>query len=174
MKIGNPSNYYVQVSADSWQEPPETAALYDGIFTVKLNVLVEVRFVPDATEAGPPWRRETLPPDDEDFSTTAQVRTYEIVTSSYAVTPNAELAGTVERIGTGDEPGTAFYVSPQEFSGFQAELEALTDIASDSNPTIHRDEILDRGVIRFIEDKVLGSGLLRGRHPHALGRSEPS
>jgi hypothetical protein len=85
--------------------------------------------------------------------------------ASYAVTPNAALAGRTEQTGTPEFPANIFYVDPDEFAEFTRELTALSEIASDGNPELQRDELIDRSVIRFIDDRVLGSPLLTPEAP---------
>jgi hypothetical protein len=170
VKLGHPSNYFVQVFPSAWLEEPGTAPLYEGIYSVRLNAVLPVLFVPDASAVGPPWRPELLPTGEADLRTAEQVRAYEIMTASYTVTPHPALAGTTDRFAFGTMPCTVFYVSPAEYAGYAAELEELAEIASDANPRLRRDDLLDRAVIRFVDRQVLGSPLLAPLDADTVGK----
>lgn len=166
MKIGFPPNYYVQVFPDSWDQYAEQADLYEGIITFSLNLVLSVRFIPDVSASAPPWRLDLLPEDSSAFTTPEQAREYEVLTSAFSVTPNATLAGQVEPVGD----NLVFYVTPEAFASYQEELDKLTDIASDSVPSVRRDDILDRGVIRFVDGTVLEEPRVLARRGTAVGR----
>ncbi len=166
MKIGFPPNYYVQVFPDSWDQDPEVAELYEGIITLSLNLVLPVRFVPDVSASAPPWRPDLLDDDSPAFTTPRQAREYQVLTSAFSVTPNPALAGQVEAVGD----NLVFYVTPEEFTTYQEELDKLTDIASDSVPTVRRDDLLDRAVIRFVDGTVLREPRVLARRGTAVGR----
>ena len=174
MKIGHPPNYYVQVFPDSWEEDPETALLFDGIITLSLNVVLKVRFIPDVTEAGPPWRADLLEDKNLEFTTPRQAREYDVLTSAISVTPNAALAGQVEEISSPNGDSIVFYVTPTEFATYEAELMELTDIASDAIVSVRRDDVLDRAVIRFVDERVLEEPRVKARRGEAVGRTTAS
>ncbi|GIE84738.1 hypothetical protein [Actinoplanes regularis] len=171
VKIGNPANYTVQVFPDEWEaESPEEEARFAGIFSVALNLHGLITFVP-GVPADPPPLAAARPPREDEFTTAAEVRWCELLNSPYSVTPDDTRAGTVGEVGSEESPATVFYVTGEEFAAFTTELWELAEIASGGNPRVRRDELLDRAVIRFIEDRVVGSGRLRPEHAASLGRA---
>jgi hypothetical protein len=133
-----------------------------------------VRFIPDAAEAGPPWRFDLLEDENLEFTTPRQVRAYNVLTSAISVTPNAALAGQVQEISSPNGDSIVFYVTTAEFATFEAELLKLTDIASDSIPSVRRDDVLDRAVIRFVDERVLEEPRVKARRGEAVGRTTAS
>ncbi|MCI4065027.1 hypothetical protein MRQ36_21665 [Micromonospora sp. R77] len=177
MKIGNPANYYVRVWARSWDEEPEQAALYEGIYSFDLNEVVSVSFVPAVTTPRP-WSLDDLPGDISEFTTSEQVRVYELLGTEYSVTPDETRAGTEEQFDwpyDWDAPlppphPTVFYVTPEEFARLSADLEALSDIAGKLHSFVRREEVVDHEVVRFIERRILDSPLLAPASARAIGR----
>ena len=177
MKVGSSPNYHVRVRARSWDEPAEKAELYDGLYTVDLNEVVSLSFVPSPAAARP-WSVHDLPADIADFTSADQVRLFELLTSPYSVVPDQARAGTEEQFdwpfdwpdtGTPPRP-TIFYVTPEAFAGLAADLDALSDIAGNVHSVVRRADVVDHGVVRFIEDRILSSPLLTPESAHAVGR----
>ena len=175
MKVGSSANYNVRVRARAWDETAEQAALYDGIYTVDLNEVVSISFVPDAAR---PWSVDDLPADIADFTTAAQVRVLELLSAPYSVTPDHGRAGTQEQLDwpfdwpdPGEPPRpTIFYVSPDEFARYAADLDALSRIAGSVHSVVRRIDVADHDVVRFIESRILESPLLTPASAGALGR----
>ena len=170
MKIGFSPDYYVQVFPDGWEEDPADAELWDGIVTVLLNTVLRVRFVPDVSASGPPWRA-TIPAAQAQLDTVDGVREYAVVTSRYVVTPNERQAGRVEQIREPERLRLVFYVTHDEFTTFAAELADLAEIASDAVPELRRGELLDRAVVRFLDERVLGDPRVLEERGDAVGRA---
>ncbi|MCI4065026.1 hypothetical protein MRQ36_21660 [Micromonospora sp. R77] len=177
MKIGNPANYYVRVRARSWDEDPEQAALYAGMYAFDLNQLVRVSFVPVVT-APRPWSLDHLPADITEFTTPQQARVHELLLTDYSVTPDDERAGTAEQFdwpfdwtdpATRPRP-TVFYATSDEFDRLSADLEKLSDFAGELHSLVQRSEVLDHEVVRFIERRILDSGLLTPDSANSIGR----
>lgn len=179
MKMGSSTNYTVRVRRRDWDEPPEQAAIYGDIYTFDLNQVVSVSFVP-APGSPRPWSVDDLPADIADFTTADQARILEILTAAYSVTPDAERAGTQERFPWpfdwphSDEPEprpTTFYVSPDEFVRYVADLDTLAEIAGSVQSLRRRAEVVDHAAVRFVEDRILNSPLLAPLHARAVGRT---
>ncbi|MCI4065025.1 hypothetical protein MRQ36_21655 [Micromonospora sp. R77] len=177
MKIGTPANYYVRVRARSWDEEPEQAALYEGMYSFDLNQLVWVSFVPAVTIPRP-WSLGDLPGDISEFTTSEQVRVYELLGTAYSVTPDETRAGTEEQFDwpyDWDAPlppphPTVFYVTPEEFDRLSADLDALSEIAGNVHSVVRRSEVLDHEVVRFIERRILDSPLFSPPNARSIGR----
>lgn len=162
MKIGNPPDYFVRVGEEADEQYDDVAPLYRGILSLDLNYLVSVDFVPDLTDVGPPWRGWVFGPVEDDFSTPQQARLAKLLGARYAVTPNAERAGTEDGFSWSwtdepAEPGTVFYVSPEEFDELTADLIDLAEIAGGVHSPVRHSAVADRPVVRFVESRVLAS-----------------
>ncbi|MFC4145228.1 hypothetical protein ACFO0M_03065 [Micromonospora mangrovi] len=177
MKIGNPANYYVRVRARSWDEEPEQAALYEGMYSFDLNQLVRVSFVPAVT-APRPWSLDDVPTDISDFTTAQQARVHELLLTDYSVTPDDERAGTADQFdwpfewtdpATRPRP-TVFYVTADEFDRLSSDLEELSDVAGELHSFVRRSEVLEHEVVRFIERRILDSPLLTPDSANSIGR----
>jgi len=177
VKVGSSANYTVRVRARSWDEPAEKAGLYDGLYTFDLNQVVSLSFVPGPAAARP-WSVDDLPADIADFTSADQVRLLELLTSPYSVTPDQARAGTEEQFDwpfdwpdTGEPPRpTIFYVTPEAFAGYAADLDALSDIAGNVHSVVRRADVADHVVVRFVEDRILSSPLLSAESARAVGR----
>jgi hypothetical protein len=175
MKIGTPVNYYVRVGSEAWSAAPEDAARYAGTYEVDLNRLVVITFVDDVSEFGPPWTDAPLPPPEQELTDPGQIRLATLLGGRYVVTPNDALAGGADRF---EKPwgrprsrdGIVFYVTAAQFAELRADLESLWDLAGNVHSTARRDELLDRPVIQFIEDRVLVPQWLFPDDAAAIGR----
>jgi hypothetical protein len=180
MKIGTPANYYVRVRPSSWEDTPEREHLHRGSYAVTLNMLLTIAFIDDLSPLGPPWREDTLPPEDDgDLVDPDMVRLLELLQSSYVVTPNETLAGKVEEFhrpwGFEDRTrGVVFYTGRAEFAPLLDDLAALADTpAGNVHSVVRRDAVLDHPAIRFIEDNVLTSPLLHPDDADSAGLTQP-
>lgn len=169
MKIHNEANYLVQVFPAAWEQADERRPLYDGIFTLALNIPVQVTFVPDLGGTEPPWPPGQDLPSAE-LTTPGQVRWDELLAASYAVTPNASRASEVIQMGPPDAPTTIFFVQPDEFVEFRRELEDLAERTAE-RPLPRRNEVLDLNVMRFADEYVLGSSRLNPADAAIVGRT---
>lgn len=172
MKIGNMPNYLVQVFRDADSAEPNETALYEGMFTVILNIAVQISFVPGVNLDDPPWPAGQKPPIDE-LTTPAQARWNQLINGSYSVTPDAARAGTAEQFHSPDGVGTVFYVTPERFAVFSEELTSLSDLTGGPGESPVHDDLLDRDVIAFIDGTILESPYLTPAAASIVGRSAP-
>ncbi|KUL25034.1 hypothetical protein [Actinoplanes awajinensis] len=177
MKVGTPANYYVRVTFAGAEGPAEDAHLHRGSYAVALNFGPEIAFLDDLSGLGPPWSEANLPPEsDGELREPDLVRLLALLHSRYTVTPNAALAGRTERFtlpwGSADQPeGVVFYTSPAEFAVLLDDLEALAGTeAGKVHSGVRRDDVLGRPVIRFVEERVLGSPSWHPRDAKSVGR----
>jgi hypothetical protein len=175
VKVGPSSNYLVRVLREEW-ERPDRPELYRDVFEVTLNHAVTVMFVPDVSAVAPPWDAGRLPAGLDDLATVEEARLASVLFSSYAVTPNADLAGTVERLtsppGDGD-PALVRYVTPAEFERYLADLDRLNHVAGSLHQvTLRVDDLRDHEVIQFLEREVVAAPWLRAADARMLGRPE--
>jgi hypothetical protein len=183
MKPSLERDFRVSVTHQIWEELPETAEFYRGIYSVRLNYLVYIMFVPEL-EINPDNWPPVLPDNVDEVSSETEARLFTTALSDYTVTPNSLLAGTQEIISIpsfkGDmedsdldsKRGVVFYVSHQEFEAFSKELSALAD----QNPGVHDfvriSEIEEWEVAKFIVTKVIDSQYFSAGDLESLGRED--
>ena len=169
MKLGSRPDYFVQV----FRADDDPAEWYEDVFTVKLNGPLTITFVPYVDQDPPPWPADRDGPLDRPASPN-EARWLELVTSGYGVTPSTDRASRIEQVGPPDLRSTIFYVTPAEFDRFLPELHELAEQTDDvvSSPT--RAQVLDRAVVRFIDETILDSPHLRWHHADLVGRPRPA
>lgn len=178
-KVGPKRDYPVGVRPYVWEES-DNPAPYEGIFTMSLNVWMGVVFVPAMSGPAAQWDAGILPEDLGDVATPEQGRLSEALFASYVVTPNDSLAGQRERftlpadwVGPEEDPadagGVVWYVSGDEFAGFQRELDELSETCGGLNRGRPVSQLREGyAVVRFVEREIVHSGLLRPRDAHLL------
>lgn len=175
MKPGPHADYPIQVYPQSWEEDSLRAPHYQGVYSMVLNYIVEVAFVPDVSAAAPPWGGRQLPANVDEVSTPEQARLAAVLLAKYAVTPNDARAGDVEcaRWPPHEGPigdGWIRYVSAVEFARYAAELDRLSEIVSSRFPDKTVSDLRDYEVVRFIEREVVAAPWLQPRDAAMLGR----
>jgi hypothetical protein len=175
MKVAPTADYPVQVLRQEWEEPPDAAAWYAGIFTVTLNYHVDVAFVPDVSAVAPPWDDHLLPADVDEIETAQQARVATVLFSPYVVTPNEARAGGDETFrwppDGSDAAQVVYYVTGEEFARYAANLDQLTVIAGGKASEPRVSELRDHPVVGFLERRVVASARLDPRHALLLGRT---
>jgi hypothetical protein len=175
MKPSPNADYPIQVYPQSWEEGSLRAPLYQGVFSMVLNYVVEVAFVPDVSAAAPPWVGRELPANLDEVSTPEQARLATALLAKYAVTPNDARAGDVAYVRwplaegpIGD--GWIRYVSAVEFARYAAELDRLSEIVSSRFPDKTVSDLRDYEVVRFIEREVVAAPWFAPSDAVMLGR----
>lgn len=175
-KVGPSANYYVRALPQAWDEDPDDAPYFDGIYSLDLNLTVGIAFVPDVSRHAPPWSADLMSADQV-VGTPDQARLYTAMTSRYTVTPNARLAGTDETftwlVPEMPEPvrRAVFYVTGDEFSRYTADIAALSESIGGVHSFVRVDQLRDHEVIRFVERRIVASPLLSPEHAWLLGRA---
>ena len=170
MKPSPQYDFTISVRRHSWEEEPEVAAWYEGIFEVTLNFTVNLMFVPALKRE--PWPPR-LPEDTDAVHTEQEARSIAISLSRYAATPDDSREGTEERFArdwSESGPGVVFYVTSQEFATFSEELARLAD----ERPSVHSgwkvSEIPQLAVTRWLLTRVLASPSVSAKDLRMLGR----
>jgi hypothetical protein len=144
-----------------------------------LNREVRILFVPDASAVAPPWDARLVPPDPLPLTTPTQARVLSVLHARYPVTPNATLAGTVERLDppAEGEPGipgrVVWYITPAEYDRYAGELAELLDIVSIDLPDRPVSELRGYAVVEFLRDHVADPSWLHPYDAMLLGRTTP-
>ena len=149
MKVSPRRDYPVGVRPMSAEAPAEVAGLYEGIYEVTLNNVVDVVFCPAVAA---PLRDDLLPRDVDEITDSTQARLVSILFSRYCVTPSEALAGKQERLPGG---AVVYYVAEADFAVYAAELRDLSGRYPDEAVT----ELTGHAVIRFLQDTVIPSPL---------------
>lgn len=186
MKARPTSNYPVRMVRETDEVPDSHARIYEGIYTVVLNETVRVAFVPDVSTVAPPWDRRLLPDDLDLVSTPEQARIEMVLFSSYAVTPNARLAGEVERVpdvqasanaegaaSAQSRPTWVRYVEPAQFDRMAAELPRLFEVVLSGFRHLRVNDLMEFEVVRFLTEEIVPAPWLNPYHATMLGRGEP-
>lgn len=169
------ADYPVRVRRRQWEEAASVADFYDGIFDVNLNSTVDIVFVPDVSSFAPPFEDADLPRDLDDVSGPDQARLAAVLFGTYVATLNAARSGTEERFtGSLDDPADAhrvvFFLAPDEFARYSAELDELSGRLGTLHPsgTVH--DLRDYEVIHFLERVVFTSPAFKPADAAILGR----
>jgi hypothetical protein len=175
MKVSPKTDYPVQVIREPEEHDGPEAALYAGIYLVLLNHEMPVYFVPDVSRLAPPWDGGVVSDGARSAATVEQARLSTVTFARYAVTPNPGRAAAVERFSvprsSGDTvSGVVFYVTPEEFDGYLADLEELSEVVWEPQPDKTVSQLREYAVIRFLEERVVASDRLEPRHAVLLGR----
>jgi len=142
----NPSlsnNFAVSVRHQIWEESPENTEFYQGIYSVTLNFLVNLMFVPEFERNLTNWP-PNLPENIDNVNSENEARLFTTAVSDYTVTPNSLLSGqeTItfvladEKVKNADltsDVRIVFYVSHDKFAIFNKELSMLAE----KTPGIH-------------------------------------
>lgn len=167
MKISPRADYPVGVRPRAWEEPPDAAPYYDGVFDVALNGMVTVTFVPDMSAYAPPFDAAALPDDLDQVSSVKQARLAAALLASYAVTPHPTRQGTTQQLPaigpTGEPPGpddiggVVFYVDPSRFAAVESDLVELSTRLGGRHPDATVSTLRTHPAIDLIESTVLTS-----------------
>lgn len=173
----------VSVRHQIWEEAPEVADFYQGIYSVTLNFLVTIMFVPEVERTTDNWP-PVLPENVDNVSTELEAKLFTIGLSDYTVTPNSLLAGQQELIHNSlvsedinnsdsvDKMGVVFYVSSQEFEVFSKELSVLAAQTPGVHDSIRISEIQNLELSKFILSSVIGSPHFAAGDLRVLGRED--
>lgn len=181
MKPSLSSDFTVSVRHQSWEEPPELAKFYQGIYSVTLNFLINVMFVPEFeinVNNSP-----ILPENVDNVSSEFEARLFTLCFSDYTITPNSFKKGQQELISlpsatedaknnnlTSDVRGI-FYVSPEEFATFSKELSALAEQTPGVHDYVKISEIENLKFAKYILSSVISSSYFQEKDKKILARN---
>ena len=161
MQVSPRSDYPVRVRRRGWDEAPKVAEHYEGVYDVTLNEMVTVTFVPDLGPRARPFDRSELPPDLDDITRPADARLEAVIFAGRAVTPDSARAGRHEKLPLPAwddepwaEPGTVFYVTPEEFARLAEDLDALSREHGAMNSDTPVSALRGHPVVDFVERLV--------------------
>lgn len=163
MKVRPRADYPVGVRPMSTEVPTKVADLYEGIYEVTLNNLVDILFCPavSVSVAGPVFYNDLLPHDLDEITTTTQARLATVLLSSYTITPNDALRGHQELLVHDDEAnvggGLVYYIAESEFEIYSSELRELSTQLGGLHSQVTVASLGNYAVIRFIRDIVVPS-----------------
>ncbi|HBE60740.1 MAG TPA: hypothetical protein DEG17_21685 [Cyanobacteria bacterium UBA11149] len=183
MKASLERDFTVSVRHQIWEELSEKYEYYRGIYSVNLNFLVTVMFVPGFEINEEQWP-PVLPENIDDVSSENEARLFTTALSDYTVTPQTRWAGKAEKIplpsGKEDgensdinlQTGVVFYVSDREFDVFSQELSALAQQTSGAHDSVKISEIKELEVSKFLLAKIVESPHFSTRDLKILTRED--
>lgn len=151
MKATPRQDFPIRVVSVRREHDAEHEDLFVDMYFVTLNEEILLEVVP-AVDLRTPW-----PPDLADVDSPAsadEARRAAIWFARYAVTPNAQRAGEVDRTLATD--GTVFFAAPAEFEALRAECEAIE--RDDARPLLS--DLGDSALATFLRERFLPSGQL--------------
>jgi hypothetical protein len=162
-------DFPVGVSAARNEHAAEYARAFAGIYTVTLNHAISIELVP-TVDRRPPWPPE-LPEDVDCPASSDEARRTAIRLARYAVTPDAQRAGGVERLPAELDAGVVFFVELAEFDALIAECEALEQRFSGPHDAVPVSTLGTSRLARLLHERVLASGQLSAYELGVLGRA---
>ncbi len=160
------------LSTDAEDEDDAIQSIYHGIYDVRLNFTVHLAFVPDLQRGNGPW--PPLRPTERQANSPRAARITAVESSSYAVTPDAQRAGQTEVITLPRRSGdptqkVLFYVTPEAFAQFSAELAPLAAEWSGVHSYRPVSQLQDYTFVQWITTTLLPSPHLKPYHRQLLG-----
>ncbi|MBW4601613.1 MAG: hypothetical protein KME29_19080 [Calothrix sp. FI2-JRJ7] len=180
MKPSLSSDFTVSVRHQSWEEPPEVAEFYQGIYSVTLNFLVNVMFVPEFEINVN--NSLIFPENIDNVSSEAEARLFTLCFSDYTITPNSLKKGQQEIITLASAAENSkdtnlisdvrviFYVSPEEFALFSKELSPLAEQTSGVHDYVKISEIENLKFAKYILSSVISSSCFQEKDKKILAR----
>jgi hypothetical protein len=187
MKLGFRRDFAVQVRHEEGDQPVKSEAVfYRGIFSLTLNQVITILFIPSFPRTAETWPPTILPGVDEVQSET-EARLYITDSADYVVTPDANRAGQQEVIpipavppeqlaemGLAFEIGArqvvVFYVTPSQFARFHGELPVIGEQTHSIRHFVRVSTVTDFECIRFIQHDIIESPYFSDDHLRIIGR----
>ncbi|BAZ15754.1 hypothetical protein NIES4071_76260 [Calothrix sp. NIES-4071] len=179
MKPSLSNNFTISVRHQIWEESPEFAEFYQGIYSVTLNFLVNIMFVPGFEINVNNWPPR-VPENIDNVSSKLEARLFTLFFCDYIVTPDQFRAGQQEVISLAsavedfDNSNLAsnvrvvFYVTPEEFTLFSKELHTLSEQTSGIHDYVRISEIDNLQFAKFILSSVINSQYLLAKDKEIL------
>ncbi|MGB0384333.1 MAG: hypothetical protein ACPGWR_05860 [Ardenticatenaceae bacterium] len=183
MKSGLNSDFRVQVRKQEDDEDRQFSKFYQGIFSVNLNYLVTITFIPEFTRTGKTWFLDI--PDNVDIVHSSQeARLFTAALSDIMVTPDDSRAGQEELIPIphppppipdfGPQMGVIFYVTAEQFTRFSQELAVIEEQTFSVYGSFAVSKLEHFECVQFILNKVITSEHFSEAHLTMLGRKRAS
>jgi hypothetical protein len=187
MKLGFKRDFAVQVRHQVDDEEEEWGAhFHQGIFSLTLNQLITILFIPSFPRTAETWPPTILPGVDQVQSET-EARLYITESADYVVTPDANRAGQQEvipipaatpeqvaEIGLGFYLGArqvvVFYVTPDQEARFHGELPVIGEQTHSIRHFVRVSKVTDFECIRFIQHDIIESPYFSDDHLSTIGR----
>ena len=187
MKLGFKRDFAVQVRHQERDEEEKWGAVfYRGIFSLTLNQLITILFIPSFPRTAETWPPTILEGVDQVQSET-EARLYATESADYVVTPDPFLAGQQEVIPMPPIPPeqlaemgvtfeirprqvVVFYVTHEQFARFEHELSLIAEQTYGIRHFVRVSKVTDFECIRFIENDIIESPYFSDDHLKLIGR----
>lgn len=178
MKSGLARDFTVRVTRQEDEEERQYSAFYSGIFSVDLNYLLSIMFIPEFKHDDANWSL-TIPNNVDQVRSMQEARLFTAALSEIIVTPDSSRAAREERFPqppplrsipeTLPRQGIIFYVTPEQFRSFSyelAEIEAQTFSVWGSFPV---SQLSHFECIQFITNHIITSAHLADEQRKLIG-----
>ncbi len=151
------ANFPVTITHQIWEEDLSVRNYFEGIYTVCLNHLVEISFIPDVSSIEPNNWSKYIKEDADDISSVVEARIQQIFLSRYSVSSHPLLIDEVytHKWGVNNVPESIiFYTNPHKLEVFLEELK----ICQESIPKQLGVKVLDishYNFVSFILEKIV-------------------
>jgi hypothetical protein len=165
MKVSPRADYPVDVRLMYWEVPTNVADLYEGIYLVTLNNIVDIQFCPAVSAVDPLIHKDLLPWNLDEITTTTQARLATVLLSRYTITPNDVFRGQQVQLVRDDEShvggGLVYYIAESEFEIYSSELRELNSRRGGRSSQVTVSSLGNYAVVRFLRDIVVPSPKFR-------------
>jgi hypothetical protein len=169
MKAPNRHDVLIGVTHARREHDPAYADALADLYTVTLNHAIAIEIVPavDRQRQWPP----ALPDDVDRPASPDEARRIAIRLARYAVTPDAQRAGSVERLPAEADGGVIFFVDPAEFDALVAECAALERGFTGIHDATPLSALGASCLAEFLRERFLPSGQLTAYELGLLDRA---
>jgi hypothetical protein len=173
MKPSPQYDFPISVRKQIWEEEPDVAPLYEGIFEVQLNFTISVMFIPAFEIRDRDWVQQ-VPENVDEISTELEARLITAAFSKYSVIPNNARAGTesrFQRLTLGiSEAGIIFYVTSEAFAIFSRELSNFAETLPAVHSSRRASEVANLEFVQFLVSQIVESNHFSPADLPILGR----
>lgn len=180
MKYGFPRDFAVRVRKQEHDEELSVAKFYRGIFSVTLNFLVEIMFIPEFSRQAERWSLD-IPDNVDVVHSTQQARLFTAALSEIIVTPDQSRAGQEELYPLAPplppipdvyaKKGVIFYVTPQQFPRISAELAHIAEQTSSVHDFLPLSQLHHLKCTQVILNRIMTSIHFSEKNLRIIGRS---
>lgn len=181
MKFGYPQDFAVRVRKQEEDEERSVSRFYRGIYSVSLNFLVHIMFIPPFSHRGKRWALD-IPDDIDEVHSVQEARLFTAALSEITVTPDNSRAGQEQLIALAaplspvadmaTRQGVIFYVTPEQFALFTQELAELAEQTFSIYGFFPVSKLEHLESIKFITNKIIRSHYFSEKNLKIIGQQK--
>lgn len=179
MKFGFPRDFAVRVRKQEEDEDRSVSRFYRGIYSVALNFLVHIMFIPPFSRPRKSWPLD-IPDDIDEVDSVQEARLFTAALSEITVTSDRSRAGEVQLIALAPalspvadmatRQGVIFYVTPEQFALFTQELAELAEQTFSIYGFFPVSKLEHLESIKFITNKIITSNDFAQKNRKIIGQ----